>query len=142
MKKASQKGFTLVELLIVVAMLGALVAVTYSIINQQQQRKRAADAVNRSKLEQLSQAIESYMATEGKYPTASSGAPSGASMGEYIPTWPTGFTYVVDAARTEFAIYISASNGNYLKYGSSWGGIKFCTSASISQVTVCTDAGN
>lgn len=57
MKK--QSGFTLVELLIGISVLGILSGITLSIINPERQRNIAKDSVNKSTLLKLSESIES-----------------------------------------------------------------------------------
>jgi len=138
------KGFTLVEMILVVTIIGILSAVLISTINQQAQRKRAQDAVNRSSMEQATQGIESFFAAEGYYPTALDGSPNLtlARVREYLAVWPAGFVYVVNGAGSQFEVYVLASNDNYLKYDSSWGKIKVCTATQVTELGFCTDVGN
>lgn len=64
----TSKGFTLVELLIVIAILGVLGAVLITILNPGTQFKRARDAQRRSDLSQIQRALELYYQDNGKYP--------------------------------------------------------------------------
>jgi prepilin-type N-terminal cleavage/methylation domain-containing protein len=137
------EGFTLIEMLIVITILGILSGILVSTINQQAQRRRAQDAVNTTAMEQVMQGLESYYAAEGMYPAALNGTPNLANtrVQEYLAKWPTGFTYVVNGGLSQFAVYVLASNDNYLKYDSSWGKIKLCKSDQIATLGYCVDLG-
>jgi len=63
-----KKGFTLVELLVVMAILGVLVTVTLGSFRSSQARGR--DAQRKSDLKQISSALELYYSDYGKYPDA------------------------------------------------------------------------
>ncbi|MBU2577389.1 prepilin-type N-terminal cleavage/methylation domain-containing protein [Patescibacteria group bacterium] len=67
MKKLS-KGFTMIELLIVIAVLGVLAVAVLSAINPIEQINRGKDTGSRSDTEQLVSAIERYYASMGYYP--------------------------------------------------------------------------
>lgn len=135
------KGFTLVEMLLVVSLLGIITVLTLTVINAEAQKKRAKDAVLRSRLEQYIQSIESYGADGGFFPISSNGAPSGSSLDELLVSWDSaaGFKYVVNGAKTNFAVYVPVSNGSYYKYAYSWDKIKNCKPESISVVTYCAE---
>lgn len=60
MKKNLQKGFTLVELLIVIAILGTLAVVVLIAINPLQQLARTRDAGRKSSVTQLGHNLEAY----------------------------------------------------------------------------------
>ncbi len=62
------KGFTMIELLIVIAVLGILAVAVLSAINPIEQVNRARDTGNRSDAEQLLSAIDRFYTTSGYYP--------------------------------------------------------------------------
>lgn len=70
LKNAWQKsaGFTMIELLIVIAILGILAVAVLSAINPIEQINRSRDTGTRSDAEQLISAIDRYYAFNGYYP--------------------------------------------------------------------------
>src|SRR3990167_3080462 len=67
LKKTAARGFTIVELLIVIVVIGilaALVVVTYSGIQQ-----KARDTERKTDINALHGQLEAYQAQNGKYPT-------------------------------------------------------------------------
>lgn len=64
----SKKGFTMIELLIVIAILGILAVAVLSAINPVEQINRGRDTGSRSDAEQLLSAIDRYNAFAGYYP--------------------------------------------------------------------------
>lgn len=64
----SQAGFTMIELLIVIAILGILAVAVLSAINPVEQINRGRDTGSRSDAEQLLSAIDRYNAFAGYYP--------------------------------------------------------------------------
>ena len=61
-------GFTLVELLIVIALLGVIATIVIAAINPIEQANRAADAGKKADASQLISAIERYYATHNQFP--------------------------------------------------------------------------
>ena len=65
---ANNRGFTMIELLIVIAILGILAVAVLSAINPVEQINRGRDTGSRSDAEQLLSAIDRYNAFAGFYP--------------------------------------------------------------------------
>lgn len=61
-------GFTMIELLIVIAVLGILAVAVLAAINPIEQINRGRDTGSRSDAEQLLSAIDRYYAAQGNYP--------------------------------------------------------------------------
>ncbi|KKQ92412.1 MAG: hypothetical protein UU16_C0033G0005 [Candidatus Woesebacteria bacterium GW2011_GWA2_40_7] len=68
MKKYLSKGFTLVELLIVIGLLGAIALIVIAAINPIEQSNRARDARFKADGGQLISAVERYYASHSKFP--------------------------------------------------------------------------
>lgn len=63
-----KKGFTMIELLIVITILGILAVAVLSAINPIEQMNRGRDTGSRSDAEQLLSAVDRFYATQGHYP--------------------------------------------------------------------------
>ena len=68
-----QKGFTLIEMLIVIAVIGVLAVAVLSAINPVEQMRKARDTRRRSNAAELLNAIERYYATHEENPTMTVG---------------------------------------------------------------------
>jgi prepilin-type N-terminal cleavage/methylation domain-containing protein len=68
MKRFTAQGFTLVELLIVIALLGVIATIVIAAINPIEQANRAADAGKKADASQLVSAIDRYYASHSKFP--------------------------------------------------------------------------
>ncbi len=66
--KALSGGFTLVELLLVIAIIGVLAGIMLSVVDTGQQKAIAEDSVKRTTLDKLAQGIEAFAVSEGHYP--------------------------------------------------------------------------
>lgn len=100
MNKRSNKGFTLVELLVIVTVLGVLMGVLLVIINPETQFKKARDTGRRASLKTVQAALEQYYNDNGAYPptacwsgdacwTLGAGSFLGSNATNYIKTLPT-----------------------------------------------------
>ena len=72
--KRAQAGFTIVELLIVIVIIGILAAITIVAYNGIQER--ANFSKSQSDLSALNKAIQLYYADNGSYPSSTSGCTS------------------------------------------------------------------
>lgn len=149
-RKSYQQGFTLVELLIVISLVGILAGVTISIINPVKQRHVAEDGVRQANLEKYALGIEAYANATGKYPASVTlGAnnvpvnPEIEKLSEFVskvpkdePTPLLDYTYYGLVDNSVFSIYVlKASDVNFcFRYLSTWGKIKVCPVAKCSGV--------
>ncbi len=99
----NQAGFTMIELLIVIAILGILAVAVLSAINPVEQINRGRDTGSRSDAEQLLSAIDRYNAFQGYYPWQ-----IGASEAAAVPV---AWTQMVDGEEAE----VTDSNGCFVK---------------------------
>lgn len=137
-------GFTLVELLIVVTILGILAGVVVSVINPAQQKKNAEDGIRRSNMNKLVYAIEAFYTAEGAYPTNEDrNNPDSKFNRVYVTDWPdnkpsAGTSYIYNQVGTGFALIVSkAATTGCIKYRSDWGKMQDCSDCSLTSVE-CT----
>jgi prepilin-type N-terminal cleavage/methylation domain-containing protein len=147
--KHHQQGFTLVELLVVISLVGILAGVTISIINPVKQRKVAEDGVKQSNLQKFALGIEAYGNANSKYPigpldtTGGPGntpdnVPDEVELTNFVVKIPNGeptstaiYNYYISA--DSFAITVTKSDtttSECFKYRSAWGKIKMCPNTS------------
>lgn len=70
MYRFSHKGFTLIEVILVIALVGVLGTALIVLINPGQQFKRARDVERKSDIRQIQSALELYRADNSAYPAA------------------------------------------------------------------------
>ena len=94
MRTKAQSGFTIVELLIVIVVIGILAAITIVAFNGVQ--TRGYDSRRTNDVAGIKKALEMYKVDEGQYPAACGADNSGCSVGalnsflvpKYIPSIP------------------------------------------------------
>lgn len=64
------KGLTLVELVVVIAVVGLLTSVTLALVNPAQQLAKARDTKRKADLAQIQAALELYRADQNSYPSS------------------------------------------------------------------------
>ncbi|HEV2339285.1 MAG TPA: prepilin-type N-terminal cleavage/methylation domain-containing protein [Patescibacteria group bacterium] len=70
-----QKGFTLVEMLIAIGIIGILSIVLLMVVNPLEQFQKANDSRRKSDLAQIQRALEQYYQDHGQYPRYSTASP-------------------------------------------------------------------
>lgn len=78
MRKINQKGFTIIELLVVIVIIGILVALTLPNLFSAQARGRDTDRKN--ELKNVQQKLESYFNDNDRYPTDQAAVVSDAGV--------------------------------------------------------------
>lgn len=90
-------GFSLVELLIVVAILGILAAIAFATLSPAKRQNQAKDSQTRADIGQIATALSAYFTSSGRstYPTASQGLNQLATNQDLtkVPTPPAGGLY-------------------------------------------------
>lgn len=137
---ANTKGFTLIEMVIVVVVVGIVAAITISTINVAEQKDKSEDTLRRANLDKLIDSIETYRAFEGNYPRDNDGdgiieageeATGDASIALYIEEWPDDspigaeYRYFRNDPN-EYGIVVEDSQEDWFKYRSTWGQMREC----------------
>lgn len=120
-----RKGFTLIELILVVAIIGIFSAGVLAAINPSQQVQKANDSRRKTDLEMIQRALEAYYADNGRYPTSSTNeivnnsivVVWGSSWQPYMDTLPKDpdsnrrYVYGVSADGQTYGLYASLERG-------------------------------
>jgi prepilin-type N-terminal cleavage/methylation domain-containing protein len=124
-------GFTLIELIIVVLLIGVLSGVLVSAINSDQLKKRTEDSTKKANLEKIVSAIEVFRYAEGKISDSDGNyRPSDALLlSTYMQGWPNEpsgavYYYKTVLSNTQYCVYVglSSNTNRHLKYYSGWTG--------------------
>lgn len=130
--RSRQYGFTIVELLIVIVVIGILAAITIVAYNGIQ--NRANDGAVRSDLANAAKKFEIYKIDYGTYPQTATdllNVGASASKSAYLLSPSTTYNFVpcVTAAGADYSLGAISKSGNRFYIGSKSGGIVQVTSA-------------
>ena len=129
---AKQKGFTIVELLIVIVIIGILAAITIVAFNGTQQRGR--DAQRKSDVAAITKALELYYIDKGEYPAGNGSTTINTSWSTTADaSWATLQTKLqpyyaklpVDPVSTP-GVSPQSSGYNYAYFSNSGAGTTYC----------------
>ncbi len=115
LRKSLTGGFTLMEILMVVTLIGILSIAFISMANYHFQLKRGADSKRKSDLTLLKAKMEDYYNDNNQYPSSEEMAQCGVALNPYlnvIPCDPRGtpYFYETDNSRQWFRIYANLEN--------------------------------
>lgn len=118
-RKFSSSGFTLIEVLIVIAVIGIMAAGLVAVLNPMAQIQKANDAKRKSDLNQIQKALEAYYNDYGKYPLNLSGdyrikGLDGNSVSWGNPWAPYMGTLPKDPSSSRKYVYCSSGQSYYL----------------------------
>ena len=129
----NQKGFTLVELLVVIAVLGVLAAAVLVAINPPEQLARGRDSGRVSAVTELGRGLTRYNTSQGKYPSIGAWMPELTSSSEVktAPVNPDGSICTINVsgnycyslsgsgATESVIVYAQAESSTYKKKATS-----------------------
>lgn len=136
-KHAKQKGFTIVELLIVIVVIGILVAITIVAFNGIQ--NRATDTTIQSDLRSIGSLIGQQQAINGSYPLTLTAAMGIKVTRSAYSTTVNNLYYCANSTGTQYTISARGKNGSQFAYRSDGGPV--AVTFGWSGANSCTDAG-
>lgn len=138
---AKQKGFTIVELLIVIVIIAILAAIVIVAYNGVQER--AQESSVRTDMTNIAKQVELYRVDEGRYPTINRLTELGIKVNKQTyGVNPTGATifYCVNDSGGAFSIVNRVKSAKLLQYASPQGDIRTYAGTS-SAPELCVDSG-
>jgi len=133
-------GFTIMEIMVVISIIGVLSAITIGVMDIGRQRDIAKEASIRANMVKVCSALRAYgeaeAVTYAAYPAEGDNnnpldpsASDAEIVAFYLTEWPEGFVYNVTITGSQFSVYVKQSvTDNFWKCrSSSWNDIRECT---------------
>lgn len=139
------RGFTLIELVLVIAIIGIMVSLLLFVINPAQQFARARDTSRKIAISQIGDALERYYALTGSYPTSDDptnfkNTLINTGQIKSFPINPTGITNQCNSVDGTGAINVNGYCYNVsLPDSFPMGAVVYSQMESISENRFCTD---
>jgi prepilin-type N-terminal cleavage/methylation domain-containing protein len=135
--KKRQNGFTIIELITVIGVLGILGSILLAIVNPLEQFNKAADSRRKADLAQIQKALESYYQDHGRYPymykdvnngnvsqISKTGTPQGDGTSTGVVPWGSDFRPYMDVLPIEqkkakkYGYWVDPTGQSYALYAS------------------------
>jgi prepilin-type N-terminal cleavage/methylation domain-containing protein len=121
-KRYNQRGFTLIEMIVTIGILGVLAVTAIAVLNPFAQFQKAADSKRKADLSQIQKALESYYEDNQQYPPVIglqiNGISWGSSWQPYMNVIPVDanaikkYVYYAPPDRQSYYLYASLDRGS------------------------------
>lgn len=141
-KSRYTSGFTLLELLIVLAIIGVLAVIVFVAINPAERNAQARDAGRISAVVQVGKSVEAHFTSQSVYPSTTNWAQDILDSGNLL-TFPSGLAYSLGSTTNCTTFVQPALNPTYC-YDLSLanGALVFARAESLSYTSKCTSPEN
>jgi prepilin-type N-terminal cleavage/methylation domain-containing protein len=129
-RRLMKKGFSFIELIVSVSVVGILVGIVLVVMNPNQLRAKARDARRINDLKLIQSGLEQFLSNNGAYPTCSGGnvwgiaqaclTRVGNDLTTYIGSFPKDPLFQLDGTGNSPCVAGQANRYNYVSNGSTY----------------------